>query len=270
MSRKIAFIVVFYVLLYSCKEAKDTKFVYTTEDIFELAPPRIEVDSLLFRNSARVSAEFNMQDSQIRYTTDGSPVTESSTLYTEPLRVDGPAKFVFSSFHPAYKKSKEVHTRLIQLKYNVSNAKVTLKPNPHSNYEGNGAKGLVDLKKGTLQFRGDKNWLGFQSDQVLIRLEFNEETPITKLVVSSLNDHGSWIFGPKGIEVRSNGLKIGELKRAVPQEMEPKRLKLLDISITEGTYKNIEIQIDLIEVIPDWHQGKGTVPFLFIDEILVE
>jgi hypothetical protein len=102
-------------------------------------------------------------------------------------------------------------------------------------------------------------------------LEFEQETTISKLIISSLNDHGSWIFLPKGIQVFTNDKQeLGMAVIPIPTEMEPKTIALLDVPIVPGTYKNIEIYIDLLETIPQWHQGTGTPPFFFIDEILVE
>ncbi|WP_396637513.1 chitobiase/beta-hexosaminidase C-terminal domain-containing protein [Maribacter sp. R77961] len=270
MLKKIVLFIVGALLLCACEQDKKATIQYAADNLFELAAPKIVVDSLLFSKSAKVSAVFHMKDAQVRYTTDGSPVTSKSNLYTEPLLVEEATQFAFCSFHPDYKKSEEVYTRLIQLQRNISNAQVTLDPAPHSNYTGNGAQGLVDLQKGTLQFRGTHTWLGFQNDQISIKLDFDKELPISKLIVSTLKDHGSWIFAPQAIEVRAKGRKIGELNLDHPTEMEPKQIELLDIFVAEASYKNIEIKIDLMEEIPEWHQGKGTVPFLFIDEILVE
>lgn len=270
MLKKLTLYIVVAVLLCACKQNTKEEVLYASDKIFELAAPKITVDSLLFTKSAKVSASFNMADAEIRYTTDGSPVTNTSDLYTEALNIEKATTFAFRTFHSDYQKSEEIYTRLIQLKRNISNAKVTLEPNPHPNYSGNGAQGLVDLQKGTLQFRGTNAWLGFQSDQILIKIDFDEAIPISKLIVSTLKDHGSWIFAPQAIEVRSKGKKIGGLTYDTPLGMEPKQIALLDIAIKEANYKSIELKIDVMDAIPAWHQGKGTVPFIFIDEILVE
>ncbi|MFD0797474.1 chitobiase/beta-hexosaminidase C-terminal domain-containing protein [Maribacter chungangensis] len=262
-------IVCFCVVLSSCKEKEVV--VYADSNIFELAPPKISVDSLLFKSNARLNAIFNMEGSEIRYTTDGSEVTRKSPLYQQPIAVTEPSEFKFRSFHPHYLPSKSVGTRLLKVQKDVSTAKVTLTPQPDVNYKGSGAKGLVDLRKGTTQFRAGDYWMGFQGKQIRVLLDFEKETFLTKLIVSSLKDHGSWIFLPRSIRVFANKKEeIGMVSVSVPTTTEPKGISLLDVPVTAGNYKSIEVHFDLMETIPEWHQGKGTAPFFFIDEILVE
>jgi len=268
MQNKIVYLLCCCIFLFSCKEASVAN--YASGKVFQLAPPKILVDSLLFATTAQLEAEFDMPDAVIRYTTGGYEVTASSKLYTKPITVKEASKFTFATFHSEYQKSPEVQIWLTQIKQNVSDTKVTLSPEPHPNYPGDGAQVLVDLQKGTTQFRAGKQWLGFQSKQVIVQLDFEKEISIEKLLISSLNDHGSWIFVPQAIHVSSNDKEIGFLTLKVPAEVEPKQIKLLDVPVINGTYKTITIQIDLMEAIPEWHQGKGTAPFFFIDEILVE
>lgn len=263
------FILSFCVIVSSCKE--NEVIVYADTQLFELAPPKVIVDSLLFNSRAEIRSTFTMDGAEIRYTKDGGEVTRKSQLYQNPISITEPSQFTFRSFHPDYLPSKSVSTRLLKVNKDVSTAKVTLMPQPDSNYKGSGANGIVDLKKGTSQFRDGDAWMGFQGKQIKILLEFETETPISKLTISSLNDHGSWIFLPKSIRVLDTKKdKIGQVSVIVPTEAEPKDISLLDVPVIKGEYKSIEVQFDLMEEIPQWHQGKGTAPFFFIDEILVQ
>mgnify|MGYP001043927995 CR=1 FL=1 len=269
MRRIIYSLVGVAMLLSSCKDKE--VITYADTQLFELAPPRIQVDSLLFNNSAEITATFVMDGAEIRYTTDGSEVTPEALPYTKPIKVTEPAAFAFRSFHSDYAPSKEIATRLFKVKQDISKAKVTLTPQPDANYKGSGAKGLVDLRKGTMQFRDGNYWMGFQDRRIRILLDFETETTISNIIVSSLKDHGSWIFLPKCISVfADNKEEIGMVSIAEPTAPEPKSISLLDVPVITGAYKSIEVYIDLMETIPQWHQGKGTAPFFFIDEILVE
>src|SRR6056297_308516 len=256
-------------LFFSCKEKEVV--TYADTQLFELAPPRIQVDTLLFNTSAEITATFVMDGAEIRYTTDGSEVTPEAPLYTNPIVVSQPTAFTFRSFHSDYAPSKAIGTRLLQVKQDVSAAKVTLTPQPDANYQGSGAKGLVDLRKGTTQFRAGDYWMGFQGRQISILMDFETEITISNLIISSLSDHGSWIFLPKSIRVITDQKEeVGTVSFTEPKAAAPKGISLLDIPVTKGAYKSIEVHIDLMEAIPQWHQGKGTAPFFFIDEILVE
>jgi hypothetical protein len=257
------------VIFTSCKEKEVD--VYAAAEIFELAAPKIEVDSLLFNTSAEVAAVFNLEGADIRYTIDGGDVTSDARLYQSPLTVNEPTEFSFRAFHPDYLPSKVVRMRLLKVKKEMSTAQISLTPQADSNYRGHGAKGLVDLQKGTTQFRAGNSWMGFQGEQIRIVLDFENQTSISKLIVSSLNDHGSWVFLPKSIRVFTDRKeKIGSISIPLPTAVEPKSISLLDVPVIAGSYKSIEVHIDLLETIPQWHQGKGTAPFFFIDEILVE
>ncbi|WP_281540488.1 chitobiase/beta-hexosaminidase C-terminal domain-containing protein [Maribacter aestuarii] len=255
-------------LLFSCEEEKEGSFA--SAEIFQLAPPIVQIDSLLFAKSARLEAKFDMPEAIIRYTEDGSEVTATSQPYTQPIQVTKTSEFAFRVFHPQYQESQEIRTQLLRIKQKVSDANISINPAAHPNYPGQGARSLVDLQKGTTQFRAGNKWLGFQTNKVKFLMDFKDEIPVSNLILSTLNDHGSWIFMPRAIRVFSNTKQIGELLVKAPTQGAPKQMELLDVPVVNGAYKNVEIQIDLMETIPEWHQGKGTIPFFFIDEIVVQ
>ncbi|MFS4456712.1 chitobiase/beta-hexosaminidase C-terminal domain-containing protein [Maribacter sp. 2304DJ31-5] len=268
MINRILFILFFACAILSCKEEVSNDFAPTRT--FKLAPPQFVVDSLLFKESARIEVDFDLADAQIRYTDDGKEVTENSNLYQHPLSTDTSALYTFRAFHPDYQKSDAVYVKLIQIKNDISGTAVTVAPDPHSNYLGKGSNGLTDLQKGTIQFRKGKEWSGFQTKEIKINLNFEKAILISKLTVSTLRDHGSWIFSPRSIIVLTNGKKLGELMLAPPKNGQSTQTEFLEIPIIKGKYKTVDVQIHSLKKIPEWHQGKGTVPFFFMDEILIE
>jgi len=50
---------------------------------------------------------------------------------------------------------------------------------------------LIDLRKGTLNFRAGQFWSGFQSEEVVVRLSFEQATEVEKIYLSLLSDHNS-------------------------------------------------------------------------------
>lgn len=270
MGSKIYVLAFLFLTLFGCKDQREN-VAYSATAIFQLAPPQVKADSLLFRKQAHVNALFDMDGVQIRYTADGTEVTDTSPLYENTLDVTEASEFSFKAFHEDYASSKPVSVRLLKVKQAIATATVSLDPQPDKSYLGKGAKGIVDLQKGTTQFRAGSQWLGFQEAQIKIGLQLEKETTISKLIVSSLKDHGSWIFLPRSIRVIGDGnQEIGMVTIPGPTGAEPKNIALLDVPVEPGDYKNIEVLIDLWEAIPQWHQGAGTPPFFFIDEILVE
>jgi hypothetical protein len=251
-----------------CKH--ETKPDFSSSEVFELSPPRLEIDSLLFKNSATLKVEFEVENAKIHYTKDGSEVTENSTVYKEPITIQKSGTFNFKGFHPSFKSSNAIGIDLIKVTNDISKSKITVSPNPHSNYIGIGAYGLVDLKKGSTQFRNGNEWLGFQSNTVTINLDFKEQLEISKVILSTLKDHNSWIFSPESFMVFNKAKNIGTLTLDEPTINQETKLSFIEIPIKKDSYSNLEIQIHLLEEIPNWHQGKGTTPFFFIDEIIVE
>lgn len=269
MKYKINFILLFLfgIGFWSCKQNPNPKFA--ENKLFALAPPRVVIDSTIFKNSTTITVYFEVDGAKIHYTTDGSIVEESSTIYEGPLTVSETGKYNFKVFHPDYQSSKQVSTKVVKINQSISDALIISSPQPHSNYKGSGINSLTDLKKGSTQFRNGSFWLGFLSPTTKIQLNFKKGLPISKIVLSTLKDHNSWIFSPKSIAVTSNSKHIGDLKLESPDSAQLTQLEFIEIPLEQGVYSEINLQLTM-ENIPEWHQGKGTIPFFFIDEILVE
>lgn len=237
---------------------------------FQLAEPLLTVDSLLFKNTSQISMTLGFPNSEIRYTTNGTAVEASSELYTGPLTLDRSATIKAKAFHSDFKSSEEATIQVTQIANNISNAIIDLSVPPHENYKGLGAVGLTDMQKGSLQFRSGNQWLGFQESSVTINLTLATKMRLSILKVSSLQNQGGWIFAPKKITVFSELKQIGELLLDNAADKQENQLKIITVPLTEGDYAQLKIVVTSLEKIPEWHPGKGTLPWLFLDEILVE
>nr|WP_299382858.1 chitobiase/beta-hexosaminidase C-terminal domain-containing protein [Allomuricauda sp.] len=255
------------VCLTSC-QSKNVNFL--KQDAIQLAPPRIIVDSSLFNQSATLHVRLDEADAELRYTLDGNPVTTNATLYTEPVVLDKTTPIRVKAFHPKFTASEEQELTVRKLERDISQATVKVTPDPHANYPGEGAKSLHDGLKGTTNFRQGKYWLGFQSEQITVTMGFKEDTPIQKLILGTLRDQGSWIFVPHSITVGSNGIEVGSVVLDESTKEGPKELRFIDIPIEKEINQEITITINSLSEIPEWHPGKGTLPWFFIDEIMVE
>lgn len=257
-------------LLYSTMASCQSKTMFLAMDSVQMATPRIEVDSVLFETTASVVLNLADDGALIKYTLDGSEVTESSHEYKEVLQLGSTMEIKAKAFHPNYLASKEQTVTVRKLGANISAATIEVDPVPHTNYPGEGAKTLVNRKKGTLNFRKGKNWLGFQENEIKVNLDFHEKLTVNKLTISTLQDQNSWIFAPQGVSVQSNGKKIGDTGKLDSGEAGKKKMLFLEVPVEKGSYQELTISISALPQIPDWHAGKGTLPWLFIDEIIVE
>ena len=246
------------------------KFHTWLQNPFSWQLPIILADSMLFSNSASLSMELAQDDAIIRYTLDGQDVTANSSSYLEPLELASTTEVKVRAFHSEFKPSESQSLVVRKLEKNISSASVKILPQPNSNYPGDGAVTLIDTQKGSLNFRKGKFWLGFQENQITADLKFSESTVINSLIVSVLQDHDSWIFAPKTIKASTNGRQIGAIVIEKPDSPKKKKLLFIEVPVQKGSYQDLTITITPLPQIPEWHQGKGTLPWVFMDEIMVE
>lgn len=254
-------------VLGSCTSGNKT---YEASGTFQLAPPILSVDSVLFKNSATMRLHFGSPESQIRYTLDGKDVDSNSPIYTTPIVVTQAAIVKAKAYHPDFRASDQVSLAVEKLVHDISQATVALTPPPHDNYKGSGAQGLVDMQKGGSQFRGNDAWIGFQANPVTITIALKKGLELSTIKVSYLQNQSGWIFGPQKIEVLSGAEILGETFIENAEEPRGDRLAMITVPIKKGTYAQLKLQVYPIDEIPQWHQGKGSAPWLFLDEILVE
>jgi len=251
----------------SCQSGKTT-FLGTEE--VQLAPPSIHVDSALFIHAALVRMQLAENGSVLRYSLDGSPVDESAAVYTQAFQLLNSAEVKVRAYHPQFAASEERTIRVRKLKHDISQAFVELETQPNSSYPGNGASTLTDGQKGSLNFRQGRYWLGFQEKQIGVKMKWDADFSPNKIILSMLQDHGSWIFLPHSIKVHANGKIVGSQELANSAVSGEKQLQYIEIPVSLNNNQEFTISIQPLQKIPDWHPGKGTLPWTFIDEIMLE
>ncbi len=135
-------------------------------------------------------------------------------------------------------------------------------------YNAKGLQALSNFQKGKINFRANEEWLGYQDDTIELHLLFDEATYCKQITLSTLRDHNSWIFNPVKIEILQNDDVIFMQKAAIPQASQSAALQFFDLPVATSL-KEATLKI-YMEKIPDWHGGKGTLPWFFIDEIIVD
>lgn len=239
---------------------------FSKANTFKLSEPQVVVDSLLFVHSATFTAKKGESGSEIFVQRNGE-----KALYVEPFSVEESAEISFWAEHPDFQSSEVKRMRTVKISDGLQKAKLKIEPQPNSNYAGDGWQTLVDLKKGSTNFRNGKKWLGFQKDKIHIKLELARPIKISEVVLGVLKDHGSWIFLPSRIEVRIEGHKlIGETEIETPISAEESISTFISVPIHENEYEYLDIIVYGLGEIPTWHQGKGTTPWIFIDELLIK
>ncbi|UJH67078.1 chitobiase/beta-hexosaminidase C-terminal domain-containing protein [Allomuricauda sp. SCSIO 65647] len=256
-------------LLVALSSCKEKKVAFTSTKDIQLSSPRVEVDSLIFQKEALISLALKEDRADIYYKVLGTD-TEAKTAYEKPIVVDKTTKIQFWAEHELYRPSDVQEIILTKISTDLSSTDVVVAPEPHINYPGKGSATLVNSTKGTVNFRKGDEWLGFQDKKVSVSLQFSKPTPVSKVLVGVLADHNSWIFLPSSVLVEARQTSIGSIELPYPLEREKPNSTFIEVEVEKGNYKNLIINIFALESIPGWHEGKGTPPWLFVDEILIE
>jgi len=236
---------------------------------YQLAAPMLHFSSEFFNGKTSVSISFREPGTIIRYTTDGSEPTETSQAYASPVIISNGnttirARVFGKNFLPSDAVSATFYTTGIAVK------QITTTP-PNSKYAGNGAALLHDGKSGSSNF-SDGLWLGYDSDSIVLDVTLEKTTAIHQIMIHALSSQSSWIFLPEAINVY--GLQHGhqtKLSSIKPNTINKRADGSAAISIPINSNAN-QFRIVLYPVMhmPDWHDGKGSKAWIFIDEITVE
>lgn len=269
---KNIFYLIALVLFVSCKEQQKSKNGNFVESgVIQLTAPSYSVDSVFFRKSSTIALNFRYPDAIIRYTTNGSDVSSSSPSYDKPIIIGNTSEINAKAFHPDFIESDQVTIKATKIGNNISDAIISVSPPPSKEYFGAGASTLVDLKKGTSKIRNVDTWLGFNATEVIIKAQFQEKMNLSKVTLSTFTSQGGWIFSPYMISIFSGTEQIGEYSNKDADKKEKTAMKMIEIPIEPNNeYKSIKIVVHALEQMPDWHPNKGSLPWFFIDEMIVE
>jgi hypothetical protein len=222
---------------------------------YQLAPPITGSTRIVYKgNPTKIGLSFRMDGANIRYAIDDT-LTGKSNVYVDSIVIDKPCTLRAVSIHPDYLASDPISIQVVELKKAFSS--IIANP-PHQKYPGFGSKTLNDLNLGSLNF--SKDYLGYNGEEIVIEAQMDKKSKIKNVFVSALTSQGSWIFGPSEITVLDGyGKEIGYAK-----------FQENTIKCNGKKYKNIKIIIKPLSTIPDWHNGKGSPAWLFVDEVWYE
>ena len=237
---------------------------------FQLSAPRISTTSVFFKDTTEVRLDFDFPESVVRYTLNGQSVSGQSTIYSSPLTLTESTTLKAKVFHPYYLESDEVQVNVLKTLNNQSIKNIEILPSPDPKFSGLGSTGIMDMKKGSISFSSDEQWLGFQSDSISLKTIFSKPRNISKVILSSLINQSSWIFSPEKIIVFSNENIVGSVTYSDAGMQSSTQFNFFEVPIESGNYENLNVVVYPLKNIPDWHQGKGTKPWLFIDELLIQ
>jgi len=266
MWRLIFFFGILFSSCHSVKVPVVEDSVFASAETFQLVPPKVLTDFVLFRKNTIVELAMDFPGTEIRYTLDGSPVNRNATLYNNKLTINKTGTLKALAFHPECQTSEKLVQPFYKIQTIFDRAKITLNPSADSRYAGNGVSTLTDLKKGKVQFRGEQRWLGFQKDTVDIQIDFAEKTSLESIIVSALANEIAWIFLPGRIELLEGETVFAFVNKETLKNPSVTGSHFITIDFPKKELENLTIRV-LSDPLPEGHNGFGYTAWFFVDEV---
>ena len=231
--------------------------------LFEINGEMISVNSKSF-----YKLETLTEGKDIRYTLDGNEPTIASEIYISQIPISESIELNASVFN-AKEQLGQPFIQNINF-HKAVGAKITIDKTPHKAYSGSGAEGLINGINGSDCRYGDKEWLGFWGQDIIITINFSKPKEINSISTRFHNGNGQWIYAPEEIgfsfKLQEDGRTLNDINR----------IKNNGGIIVNHSYKveptfvsQIEIVVKNYGEIPEGKQGAGNNAWTFIDEIIV-
>jgi len=202
----------------------------------------------------------------IYYSTDKS---FPSKLYSTPITLDASMHIKAVVLNSKKTPLGAVFQQKINLHEGVG-AKISINKEPHPAYNAGGKNALINGISGNNKRYGDKEWLGFSGEDIIVTIEFDNPKNIKTISTRFYNGKGQWIYAPNEIGF-SFYLEDGKTVNDI-SILEEKNNLLVNYSyeLKSTAVKKLDIIVKNYGTIPEGKQGAGHKAWTFIDEIIIE
>lgn len=211
-----------------------------------------------------------MADDPIYYTLDGQDPTEKSLKYTKPFTIDQSVVLKTMAVHPDRTSKISVDT----IRFNKATLKpvVLLQPN-ESRFSPDGPVVLVDGRNGNYSFDTGA-WLTVAGNDLEAVINMQAETILRSASVHVYVRKDAWLFDARGfsVSVSSDNKNYKEVaSQEYKQMQESDSDGIIEHELLFDPCKATYVKIKVIseKSMPDWHWDAGKVPFLLVDEIIL-
>ncbi len=243
------------------------------EDTAPLSIPKLNVKAGIVDRNTPITLSHVISGVEIRYTLDGSAPDSTSQKYVDPIAMSDFLHIRAIAGKKGWASSPVADYKLISAGLKPSNIKLVNMPNVR--YRAEMEETLFDDKRADLS-NFTKGWLGFKEDPMIIDVSFNTPITLEKLVVGTGVNVPAYIFPATSMELygsddRKNYSLLKRVSLAVigPDEggLTHTDAILLAPELA-SSYKHFRVVAKNLPRIPNWHPGKGTPGWLFVDELL--
>ncbi len=195
--------------------------------------------------------------------------TDSSWNYTSPQLID---KSLTAHAYFSVNGKKIAVTQQFQFS-KATGKKITTDVMPSTSYPGDGAFTLVNGVRNEKGLSRSKEFIGFEGNDVIIRIDLGEAQPVNKVIVHTLESQGSWIYSPAKVEVQlstdnTNFTTIGTSDTFIKTQATGNGILQINSNGTNGRY--LILKVSNFGIIPVGKPGAGHKAWLFLDEISVD
>lgn len=260
-------------------EAKNKNIVYQTgftgdTVILKLNPPVIENEDQVINKATPLQLKHYVNGTTIRYTLDGTePDSVHSPVYNKDVLIDKNLTVKAKAYKKGWISSDMIEQHFYKSTFKPDSAMLLTKPD--KNRAADGAKTLIDLQKGSLNF-GDGKWLGYKDNPMQAVLYFPQMTTVNNISFSMLENVDAYIFPPQHITVwaSADGKQwkiIGNITPKQPEQKDKTVNQLIDAecSFSPVSLQYIKFEAVPVSTLPQWHRGKGEKGWVFMDEVFV-
>ena len=211
-----------------------------------------------------------MADDPIYYTLDGQDPTEKSLKYTKPFTIDQSVVLKTMAVHPDRTSKISVDT----IRFNKATLKpvVLLQPN-ESRFSPDGPVVLIDGRNGNHSFDTGA-WLTVAGNDLEAVINMQAETILNSASVHVYVRKDAWLFDARGFSVsvssdNKNYKEVASQEYKQMQESDSDGIIEHELSFDPCKATYVKIKVISEKSMPDWHWDAGKVPFLLVDEIIL-
>lgn len=214
----------------------------------------------------KVKLECIRPDMEIRYTTDGSEPTASSSLYTDLLTVTESQTIKSATFAQGEQMGK---TLVLPIDWNKATAKTVLGSNPNEKLLTNGIRGSLK--------QTDFEWCCWdRSNRVSFTVDLQDREALNKFTIGCITNYGMAVHKPKSIRIaisddNKNFREVAEL-RLTPQEIFREGTYIEPLSMDMGgvSARYVRVTAEGAGACPADHVRPGQEARIYFDEIIIE
>jgi predicted alpha-1,2-mannosidase len=234
--------------------------------------PVIQGEGDSFRRQMTVRLKPIAGGLKLFYTTDGSEPDARSRLYWRPFVLSRPTTVKAVALDARGVRSHVVTAQFRQI---LHDWKIRVLSTYDPQYSAGGPEALIDGARGGADFRTG-TWQGFQGQDFEAVIDLGEIRGVSKVGAGFLQDVGSWIWLPTGVEFELsrdgvNFVRAATVKADGVSDRDTKvKVKELSAEFPRRDARFVRVRAYNYGSVPPWHPGAGGKAWIFIDEITVD